>query len=75
MKQITLTEENFKILNMCIEFCLDDLQETGGYLEASRPEFAARADVHTEADVLNLQSAIEFCTVDTDEGLLPVKKV
>jgi hypothetical protein len=71
MKQITLTDANFKILNMCVQFCIEDVQETGGYLEASRPELTTRT---READLLGLESAIELCTVDTNEGLLPVKK-
>jgi hypothetical protein len=61
MKQITLTDDNFKTLQEVVEFAIEDLNETqGGYpqgrLNPSSPTSA------TYADCENLQSAIEFCT-------------
>lgn len=59
MKQITLTEENYRILNACVEFAEEDLEETDGMIKVSSDQIPVLlSDVHI------LRAAIEFCTRD-----------
>jgi hypothetical protein len=55
-KRITLTEENFKVLQRCVEFCLKNAQQHQTVL-------GLKTDIG-EADLLNLQAAIKLCTED-----------
>ncbi len=55
VKQITLTNENFKTLTACIRFCLEDLQVTEGRIVP---------DVTLE-DVANLSASVAICTKES----------
>ncbi len=61
MKQITLTDENFEVLKVCVGFCIDDLAETDGDLLAQGSPHIVRMP-----EVQGLRSAIEFCTRDVE---------
>ncbi len=54
MKQITLNEYNFNTLVACVGFSLDDVRTTEGQIAPGIGEY----------EIVNLESAIEFCTKD-----------
>lgn len=65
MQQVTLTEDNFKILQQVVQFAIEDLEETQGAAPQGRlwPSDSKSA---TYEDCLNLESAIEHCTRRVD---------
>jgi hypothetical protein len=54
MKQITLTDENYRVLMATIDFALDDAQVTGGRI----------TDDIGEQELLNLEAAVKLFTRD-----------